>query len=95
MRMSANSVLPPAVATVRAERIEYFAGIARKDESECHSRLPRLNMRRRSSRASGLPSLSRFDTSIMPDFRRSSCGFVMLPPKVPSISPKFWVNAIC
>ena len=46
-------------------------------------------MRRRSSRGSGLPSLSRLETSIIPVFSRSSCGLVMLPPGAPSISPKF------
>ena len=55
--MSANSVLPPWLATVRAERIEYFAGMARNELSECHSRLPRLNMRRRSSRGERLAVL--------------------------------------
>jgi hypothetical protein len=36
---------------MRADSSEYFAGTALNDESECHSRLPRLNARRRSSRA--------------------------------------------
>ena len=46
-------------------------------------------MRRRSSRGSGLPSLSRFETSTMPCFRRYSLSLVMLPPLAFSISPKF------
>ena len=48
----------------RADSSEYFAGTALNELSECHSRLPRLNSRRRSSRASSLLSLSRLETSL-------------------------------
>ncbi len=72
--MSANSVSPPLGFTTRAESSEYFAGIARNELSECQSMLPRLNMRWRLSRGSGLPSLPRFDTSFMPLESRLSSG---------------------
>ena len=64
--MSANSVLPPTGFTTRADRIEYFAGMARYELSECQSMLPRLNARWRESSGSGRPSLPRLDTSPMP-----------------------------
>ena len=72
--MSANSVLPPLSTTTRPERSEYFAGIARNELSECQSWLPRLNSRRRSSRASGLLSCPRFETSSISGLSRCSCG---------------------
>ena len=93
--MCANSVLPPFLFTTRAERREYLAGMARNELSECQSMLPMLNRRWRLSRASGLPSLPRFDTSFMPVARRLSCGFVTLPPRASSMAPKLRVNAIC
>src|SRR5262249_14505774 len=49
-RMSANSVLPPAGFTTRADSSEYFAGVARNELSECQSMLPRLKSRTRDSR---------------------------------------------
>ena len=57
--------------------------------------LPMLNRRWRLSRASGLPSLPRLDTSFMPVTSRLSCGLVTLPPRASSIGPKLTVNAIC
>ncbi len=61
----------------RAESSENFAGIARYELSECQSSLPRLNMRRRSSRASTLLSLSRFEMSAMSKDSRRSLSFMM------------------
>ncbi len=52
--MSANSVLPPLDGIARADSSEYLAGIGLNELSECHSRLPRPNSRRRSSRANDL-----------------------------------------
>ena len=93
--MSANSVSPPLLFTVRADSSEYLAGMARNELSECHSRLPRLNRRCRLSRASGLPSLPRLDTSFMPVVRRRSAGLVTLPPRAFSMAPKLRLKAIC
>ncbi len=70
--MSANSVLPPADGMSRADSSEYFAGTALNELSECHSRLPRLNSRRRSSRARSWLFLSRLEMSLTSiDSRRS------------------------
>ncbi len=93
--MSANSVWPPLSATLRPESRENFDGIARNELSECHSRLPRLNSRVRSSRASGLPSLPRLDTSAMSVLSRRSSSFIKLLPSDRSISPKLRLNATC
>ena len=72
-RMSANSVLPPLPGIVRACSSEYFAGVGLNELSECHSMLPRLNSRRRSSRARISLSLPRFEMSpISGASRRSS-----------------------
>ena len=49
--MSANSVLPPLDGMRRACSSEYIAGIVLNELSECQSRLPIANSRRRSSRA--------------------------------------------
>ena len=78
-RMSANSVLPPVPGTLRADNNEYFAGIARNDASECHSRLPRAVSRIRSDAARNLPSRSRLEMSAISicGSRRSS-GFAHL-----------------
>src|ERR1700730_4786441 len=70
--MSANSVLPPSVVTMRPLRIEYLAGTARNEASECQRRLPSAAMRRLLSRASLRPSLSRLETSAKAGSRRSS-----------------------
>src|SRR5919206_392137 len=93
--MSAYSVLPPTGFTTRAERSEYFAGIARNELSECHSMLPRLKRRCRESRSSGAPSRPRFETSFIPTWSRRSSGAVMFPPRASSSGPKCWLNAIC
>jgi hypothetical protein len=61
--MSANSVLPPLDGMARACSSEYFAGTTLNELSECQSRLPMANSRRRSSRANGRLSWSRFETS--------------------------------
>ena len=53
--MSANCVLPPFDGMLTACSNEYFAGIALNELSECHSRLPMANSRRRSSRAQEPP----------------------------------------
>ena len=50
--------------------------------------LPMLNRRWRLSRASGLPSLPRLETSFMPVASRLSCGLVTLPPRASSMAPK-------
>src|SRR5262245_22092494 len=94
-RMSANSVLPPAGLTTRADSSEYFAGITRNELSECQSRLPRLNRCTRESRSRGRPSRPRLETSFMPTANRRSSGFVMLPPRASSRRPKLRLNAIC
>ena len=92
--MSANSVSPPSVVTMRPLRIEYLAGTARNEASECHSRLPSEAMRRLLSRASFLPSLSRLETSAKAGSSRSSeLRTVELAPS--SSAPKLRVKASC
>src|SRR5487761_1897737 len=70
--MSANSVLPPADGITRADSSEYFAGTALNELSECHSRLPSENSRRRSSRDRTWPLLSRLEMSLTMAARRRS-----------------------
>jgi len=88
-------VLPPRDGTLRACRSEYFAGIALNELSECHSRLPRANSRRRSSRAKTFWCLSRLDTSANVVGSRSSSGARRLVPIACSISPRLRVKASC
>ena len=83
--MSANSVLPPFDGIERACSSEYFAGTTLNELSECQSRLPMANRRRRSSRANGLLSLSRLETSANVVGRRWSSGRRRLVPMASSM----------
>jgi len=94
-RMSANSVCPPRSTTIRPDSSEYFAGTARYELSECPSRSPRLNIRRRLSLASGRCWLSRvrgvLHVERQPSLRRvgdAAAGDA-------SSDPKFRVKAHC
>src|SRR5215831_12678493 len=93
--MSANSVLPPLDVTLRACSSEYLAGTTLNELSECHSRLPMEKRRRRSSRAKGLLSLSRLDTSAKVVGRRYSCGARNPVPIASSSSPRLREKASC
>ena len=93
-RMSANSVSPPSGGMTRACSIEYLAGVALKLLSLCQSWLPRLNMRRRSSAASRVPSVSMFEMSfICWCLRRCLCASTV--PRVCSSGPSASPKAIC
>ena len=94
-RMSANSVSPPRSGMARASKSENFAGTGLYELSECHRRLPSWNRRWRSSRGSGLPSRSRFDTSLISAGMRPSCTLSPGTLKNGSSSPNSRVNAIC
>ena len=91
--MSANSVFPPSEGIIRADKSEYLAGMTLKELSECHSRVPRLNSRRRFSRPSTWLLASRLEISLMcaPSrwFLASASAFV-----ASSNSPKLRENAI-
>src|SRR5216683_3753259 len=74
---------------------EYFAGTGLNELSECHRRLPMANSRRRSSRANGVLSLSRLETSAKVVGRRASLAARRLVPMACSISPRLLVKASC
>src|SRR5688572_24102354 len=93
--MSANWVLPPFEGMLMACSSEYFAGTTLNDESECHSRLPMANSRRRSSRGYGVLFLSRLETSAKVVGRRVSLAARRLVPIACSISPRLRVKASC
>ncbi len=86
--MSANSVLPPADGMRRADSSENFAGTALNELSECHSRLPRLNSRRRSSRASTWLFLSRLEMSLTSRIDQPPLLPQFMSPVACSSSPK-------
>src|SRR5690242_1278280 len=93
--MSANSVLPPFDGMRRACSSEYIAGTGLNELSECQSRLPMPNNRRRSSRANTCWCLSRLDTSANVVGRRYSSGARRLVPIACSSSPRLSLNASC
>src|SRR5262249_55467529 len=93
--MSANSVLPPLDVTLRALSSEYLAGTTLNELSECHSRLPMEKSRRRSSRANGLWSLSRLDTSANVVGRRYSWAARNPVPIASSSSPRLCEKVSC
>ena len=66
---------------IRADSNEYFAGMARNEASECHSRLPSAIRRTRSSAARSLLSRSRLEMSAISSFRRRSSGLLISPPE--------------
>ena len=77
--MSANSVLAPQEGMMRPESSEYFAGIGRKELSECQSRSPSLKNQTRSSADMMLPCRSRLEKSAMPGPSRCSSRLRMWP----------------
>src|SRR4030095_4247803 len=91
--MSANWVLPPLDGMLMACSREYLAGTTLNDESECHSRLPMANSRRRSSRGYGVLFLSRFETSAKVVGRRVSFAARRLVPMACSILPRLRAEA--
>ena len=95
--MSANSVLPPFLGDLRADRIEYFAGIARNDEVRMPQPIAEIEHAPAVVARERLAVLSRFETSIMTLLAAAGPrgGLVILPPTASSISPKFRLNAIC
>src|SRR5918993_585073 len=93
--MSANWVSPPFDGMLMACSSEYLAGTTLNEESECHSRLPMANSRRRSSRGYGVLFLSRLETSAKVVGRRVSLAARRLVPIACSISPRLRVKASC
>ena len=93
--MYANSVFPPLDGTLWACSSEYFAGITLNELSECQSRLPMANSRRRSSRANTLLCWSRLDTSAKVVGSRYSSGARRLAFAVCSRFPRLRVKASC
>src|SRR5215207_1404931 len=93
--MSANWGFPPLDGMLMACSSEYFAGTTVNEESECHSRLPMANSRRRSSRGYGVLFLSRLETSAKVVGRRVSLAARRLVPIACSISPRLRVKASC
>ena len=85
--------MPPSLEILLADKSEYLAGIALKELSVCHNRLPKLNILLGSFWLNGLLFLSKFDTSAKSVDSLLSLAFVIFDvfPEA-SIAPKYLVN---